>query len=134
MSMKQATSWRDVTNDRFDNRTTTGLYAGKRVDLPRMPCGPESDHVLIPDFRRTPFPVLICFDITLSTAQGQWFSGTLGADFRHDTFFYGPIQQALTRTTYQKTFIVSSDSMDESLEKAAYPEVLRLTTNFVVFL
>ncbi len=70
-------------------KVAVGLHAGSRLTLPRDPCGPGDDKLPVPRFKRTQFPVRVCFGMTINKAQGQSFGGKLGLDRSEDCFADG---------------------------------------------
>jgi len=48
-------------------------------------------------FRRTQFPIKLCFAMTIAKSQGQTFNGKLGLDLYSDIFSPGMLYVALTR-------------------------------------
>lgn len=64
-------------------RIATGIYKGKRLILPRIPCNPGDDDFLIPGFKRTQFFVRGCYAISPNKAQERLFNGAIVLDLKY---------------------------------------------------
>ena len=77
------------------------------IEVKLMNANSEDDHVFIPripiipsdlpfSFKRTQFPVRLCFAMTINKAQGQTFE-TVGLDLDENPFSHGQLYVALSR-------------------------------------
>ena len=55
----------------IDAEIASGYYSSKRVFLPRIPFIPLENNKYPFPFKRTQFPICLCFAMTINKAQGQ---------------------------------------------------------------
>ena len=95
--------------------SVSGSKTGERPILPRMNCTVSKDDFPIPGFRRSQFPVRICFAMTINKAQGQSIPRTLGIDLHGPCFSRGQLYVALSRTTDPRNvFILTTDGSNRT--------------------
>ncbi len=70
-------------------KVAAGSHAGSRLTLPRVSCGPGNDKCFVQGFKRTQYPVRVCFGMKIKKAQGQTSRGKLRLDVSEDCFAYG---------------------------------------------
>ncbi len=80
-------------------KVAVGLYAGSRLTQPRVPWRPLDDTFPVAKFKRTQFPVRVCFGMTINKAQGQSFGSKLGLDQSEDCFANGQLYVGESRVT-----------------------------------
>ena len=71
----------------------TGEFSGETVFIPRISLSP-SDHPI--EFRRTQFPVKLCYCMTINKAQGQTLK-VVGLDLQQPCFAHGQFYVACSR-------------------------------------
>ena len=108
-----------------------GPNAGKRVLLPRITVIPTD---LPFKFRRTQFPVRLCFALTINKSQGQTFK-VVGIDCSEEVFSHGQLYVALSRCGTNKHVYVWNQGR-KSLKNVVYREALykKLTYDIVLCL
>ena len=89
----------DITPRLLSLSVASGKEKGKKFLLPRIPCGPGTDHFPVQDFSRLQFPIRVCFGVTTNKGQGQSFGGKIGLDLTDDCFAHGQLFVGLSRTT-----------------------------------
>ncbi len=80
-------------------KVAVGSHAGSRVPLPRVPCGPGDDNFPVTGFKRTQFPVRVCFGMTIKKPKGQSFGGKLGLDLSEGCFLHRYLYVGESRVT-----------------------------------
>ncbi len=113
-----------MSNNLLHLKVAVGSHAGKRLTLPRVPCGPEDDNFPIPGFKRTQFPVLFCFGMTINKAQGQSFCGKRGLDLSEDCFAHGQLYVGESRVTDPRNLTVCTTRADNRTRNVVYREAL----------
>ena len=107
-----------------------GQNKGKTVLLPRIPFLPLEAQYNSFSFRRTQFPVRLCFAMTINKAQGQTLD-YVGLYLPQPVFSHGQLYVALSRAKKKSTVKVllqpSSPNLDQKYTKnIVYHDILRL--------
>ncbi|XP_045500045.1 uncharacterized protein LOC123697545 [Colias croceus] len=97
----------------------TGCGAGETVFIPRIPLIPNNFPF---QFKRTQFPVSVCYAMTINKAQGQTFH-VAGVDLGVSCFSHGQLYVALSRVSSSRNLYVHVP--DGSTFNIVYPEALR---------
>ncbi len=97
--MERGTLWGHMTNNVLHLRVAVRSHARNRLSLPRVPCGSGDENFPVPGFKRTQFPVRVCFGVTISKAQGQPFGGKLGLDLTDECFIHSQLYIGQSRVT-----------------------------------
>lgn len=97
----------------------TGCGAGEIVFIPRIPIIPNNFPF---QFKRTQFPVSVCYAMTINKAQGQTFR-VAGVDLGVSCFSHGQLYVALSRVSSSRNLYVHVP--DGSTFNIVYPEALR---------
>lgn len=93
---------------------TVGQFAGKPVLLPRIPLLPAENESIPFKFKRTQFPIRLCFAMTINKAQGQTIP-YVGLYLPQDVFSHGQLYVALSRgTSMATTKVLLKKGVDES--------------------
>ncbi len=109
-------------------KVAVGSHAGCRLTLPRVPCGPGDDNFPVPGFKKTQFPVRVCFGMTINKAQGQSFGGRLGLDLSDDCFAHGQLYVGESRVTDPRNLTVCTTRTDSRTRNVVYREALSNTS------
>ena len=103
----------------------------KRVLLPRIPFIPIENEKHIFSFKRTQFPIHLCFAVAINKAQGQTLN-YIGIYFPKTVFSYGQLCVALSRvkTSNSIKILVKPTLVDKSdyvcTKNVVYHELLML--------
>ncbi|XP_035445477.2 uncharacterized protein LOC118272869 [Spodoptera frugiperda] len=97
----------------------TGCGAGETVFIPRIPIIPNNFPF---QFKRTQFPVSVCYAMTINKAQGQTLR-VAGVDLSVSCFSHGQLYVGLSRVSSSRNLYVHVP--DGSTFNIVYPEALR---------
>ncbi|XP_031096972.1 uncharacterized protein LOC116001222 [Ipomoea triloba] len=92
-----------------------GEYKGKHVFIPRIPLEPSKDENCPIPFKRTQFPIKICFAMTINKVQGQTLD-FVGIYLKEPVFSHGQLYVAMSRAKKAesvKTIIFSDDGQNK---------------------
>lgn len=100
-----------------------GDHKGVQHTIPRVPLE-TTDSQLSFTLRRVPFPIRLCFAMTINKSQGQSLT-QVGVDLRVPAFSHGQLYVALSRVTnVAKLSVLHAEGLDTT-ENIVFPEVLR---------
>ncbi|XP_027768140.1 uncharacterized protein LOC107002396 isoform X1 [Solanum pennellii] len=108
---------------------STGDFKNTHVFIPRIPLMTSEDEKLPLPFKRTQFPVRLCFAMTINKAQGQTLD-FVGIYLREPVFSHGQLYVALSRATSSnnvKVLIrppIIDENDDHSTYNVVYNEVI----------
>ncbi|KAG5565447.1 hypothetical protein RHGRI_001363 [Rhododendron griersonianum] len=107
---------------------TLGQHAGKQVLLNRIPLLPAENDSYPFQFKRTQFPIRLCFAMTINKAQGQTIPN-VGVYLPQPVFSHGQLYVALSRVISMSTtkVLINVDSKRQRKNYAkniVYKEVL----------
>ena len=110
-----------------------GQHRGKKVLLPRIPLQSADNEKNGIPFKRTRFPIKLCFAMTINKSQGQTLD-YVEIYLREPVFFHGQLHVALSRaktSTAVKVLIVPGTYSDSvtccKTRNVVYREVLQLS-------
>lgn len=84
----------------------TGCGSGETVFIPRIPLIPNNFPF---EFKRTQFPVAVCFAMTINKSQGQTLKAA-GVDLRSNCFAHGQLYVACSRVSNaDNLFLLAQD-------------------------
>ena len=115
----------------IDAEIASGYYSGKRLFLPRIPFIPLENNKYPLPFKRTQFPIRLCFAMTINKAQGQTLD-YVGVYLPQPVFSHGQLYVALSRA---KTFesvkvlikpIIQAKLHDRNTKNVVYKKILTL--------
>ncbi|KAL5542376.1 hypothetical protein UlMin_010086 [Ulmus minor] len=115
----------------IDAEIASGYYLAKRVFLPRIPFIPLENNKYPFPFKRTQFPIRLCFAMTINKAQGQTLD-YVGVYLPQPVFSHGQLYVALSRA---KTFesikflikpIIKAKLHDRYTKNVVYKKILTL--------
>ncbi len=109
-------------------KVAVGSHAGSRLTLPRVPCGPGDDNFPLSGFKRTQFPVRVCFGMTINKAQGQSIGGKLGLELSGDCFAHSQLYAGDSRVTDPRNLTVCTTAGDYKTPNVVYREALSVTS------
>ncbi|KAG5597666.1 hypothetical protein H5410_038898 [Solanum commersonii] len=100
-------------------KIASGDFQNKHVFIPRIPLLASEDEKLSIPFKRTQFPIRLCFAMTINKAQGQTLD-FVGIYLREPVFSHGQLYVALSRAKTSKAVKLlirplTSDSNDDHL-------------------
>nr|XP_027118421.1 uncharacterized protein LOC113735625 [Coffea arabica] len=113
---------------------SVGIHSGKQVFIPRIPLHSSNDESYPIPFKRTQFPISLCFAMTINKAQGQTLD-FVGLYLKEPVFSHGQLYVALSRAkTADNVKIllrpVASDSLSHnSTRNVVYQEILAAATH-----
>ncbi|KAG5560902.1 hypothetical protein RHGRI_004059 [Rhododendron griersonianum] len=95
-----------------------GQFAGKPILLPRIPLLPAENEAIPFKFKRTQFPIRLCFAMTINKAQGQTIP-YVGLYLPQNVFSHGQLYVALSRgTSMATTKVLLKTGVDENKERS----------------
>ena len=99
----------------IDAEISSGHHCGKRVLLPRIPFRPIENEKHIFLFKRTQFPISLCFAMTINKAQGQTLN-YVGIYLPELVFSHGQLYIALSKakTSNSIKILVKPTLVDKS--------------------
>nr|XP_027071785.1 uncharacterized protein LOC113696591 [Coffea arabica] len=113
---------------------SVGIHSGKQVFIPRIPLHSSNDESYPIPFKRTQFPISLCFAMTINKTQGQTLD-FVGLYLKEPVFSHGQLYVALSRAkTADNVKIllrpVASDSLSHnSTRNVVYQEILAAATH-----
>ncbi|XP_059285179.1 uncharacterized protein LOC132038543 [Lycium ferocissimum] len=108
---------------------SSGDFKNKHVFIPRIPLLTSQDEKLPLQFKRTQFPIRLCYAMTINKAQGQMLD-FVGIYLREPTFSHGQLYVALSRAKSSNCVKVlirpstTEDNDDHSTYNIVYDEVI----------
>ncbi|XP_059290173.1 uncharacterized protein LOC132043732 isoform X1 [Lycium ferocissimum] len=108
---------------------SSGDLKNKHVFIPRIPLLTSQDEKLPLQFKRTQFPIRLCYAMTINKAQGQTLD-FVGIYLREPTFSHGQLYVALSRAKSSNCVKVlirpstAEDNDDHSTYNVVYDEVI----------
>ncbi|XP_019176510.1 PREDICTED: uncharacterized protein LOC109171879 [Ipomoea nil] len=106
-----------------------GEYKGKHVFVPIIPLEPSKDENCRIPFKRTQFPIKVCFAMTINKAQGQTLD-FVGIYLKEPVFSHGQLYVAMSRAKKAdsiKMIIFSDDGHNKLINitnNIVYQEIL----------
>ncbi|XP_071923013.1 uncharacterized protein [Coffea arabica] len=125
---------KEFSNNIIQAQIAFGSFAGKIVFIPRIPLQASDEELSSVQFKRTQFPLRLCFAMTINKAQGQTLD-YVGLYLREPVFSHGQLYVALSRArtaTNIKVLIQPPHRQTESTNftrNVVYQEVLSAVTN-----
>ncbi|XP_031105495.1 ATP-dependent DNA helicase pif1-like isoform X5 [Ipomoea triloba] len=114
-----------------------GEYKGKHVFILRIPLEPSKDENCPIPFKRTQFPIKICFAMTINKAQGQTLD-FVGIYLKGPVFSHGQLYVAMSRAKKAESvkMIIFSDDGQNKLtnitNNIVYQEILEYISQSTV--
>jgi ATP-dependent DNA helicase PIF1 len=93
---------RRFSSNIIEAEISNGQHKGKRVFLPRIPFLPLETQQNPFAFKRTQFPIRLCFAMTINKAQGQTLD-FVGLYLPQPVFSHGQLYVALSRAREKKS-------------------------------
>ncbi|CAI9287988.1 unnamed protein product [Lactuca saligna] len=100
-----------------------GDYAGKEVFIHRIPLQPATGEGYTVPFKRTQFPVKLCFAMTINKAQGQTLD-IVGIYLKEPIFSHGQLYVALSRARRIESVKVEPSTVEPEPKEPAHGSVL----------
>ncbi|XP_075104855.1 uncharacterized protein LOC142178935 [Nicotiana tabacum] len=108
---------------------SSGDFKNTHVFIPRIPILTSEDEKLPLQFKRTQFPIRLCFAMTINKAQGQILD-FVGIYLREPVFFHGQLYVALSRAKGSNCVkilirpVIVDDDDDHSTYNVVYDEII----------
>ncbi|XP_015161413.1 ATP-dependent DNA helicase PIF1-like [Solanum tuberosum] len=108
----------------------TGDFKNKHVFIPRIPLLSSADEKLPVPFKRTQYPLRLCFAMTINKAQGQTLD-FVGIYLREPVFSHGQLYVALSRARSSNCIKIlirpptPDDDDDHSTYNIVYNEIIQ---------
>jgi len=124
--------YRSFEKNVIDCEIAMGYHCHERVFLPRIPLEPSEIEKLPIAFRRTQFPIRLCFAMTINKAQGQTLDH-VGIYLPQPVFSHGQLYVALSRAKTSASIKILTKPSTESLKEdctrnVIYHEILSEAT------
>ncbi|KAG5622894.1 hypothetical protein H5410_008112 [Solanum commersonii] len=109
---------------------SSGDFKNKHVFIPKIPLLASQDEKLPVPFKRTQFPIRLCFAMTINKAQGQTLD-FVGIYLREPVFSHGQLYVALSRAKCSDNVKIlirpstAEDTNDHSTYNVVYDEIIR---------
>ena len=106
---------RNLSRNVIHAQIVVGDFAGKDVFIHRIPLEPATDEQYPVPYRRTQFPICLCFAMTINKPQGQTLD-FVGIYLREPVFSHGQLYVALSlaRTASQVKLLIKPPFFDKS--------------------